>query len=646
MLKYRELPTEKQRPKRMKKKVLFIFSLLLNVYFVSYAQGMQECVKAVQSPLDKRWRSDKAFQKQCPIAYKVVTWLRLKEGGYASFQEYKTFIHHNPGWPFEFKIRKNAEEEINTQTPLQDLREWFSTELPKSLKATALYAEKLKEAGYQTQAAHQVRKAWQEITDSSKEQQNFLNRYQSILRVEDFEARLKMLLKEEDIASAAPLISFLPPQKRNIFQARIALISGKEEAEAPIHTSESFLEDPGVFYDYVKWLRKKYDPAAVQLVLDNKALISQDPDQWWRERSILSRRAFEDKNYALAYELIHQHGFEKGMNFADAEWFLGWVAFRFLGQNEVGLEHFLKMYQNVTSPISRSKAAYWIGRVYEAQGETEQARSWYQKASIHPTAYYGQLAAEKVGIKGKRSFLKRLHISSDKKAAFHKKDFVQAAWLLSKAGLSGEAMPFLYLLAKRASSNQERYLTLSLTSEIAPHYSLEVVKEVTPYTELPFFEAYPMIRKFSFGEIESSFAHAIIRKESGFNTKSVSPANARGLMQLIPSTAEKMAQKIKLRFNKQKLTEDPSYNVKLGCTYLKYLLDSYKGSYVLAIAAYNAGAKPVKEWVQLFGDPRDEGVDLIDWIEMISYPETRNYIQRVFEAWYVYKTALSSQPFS
>ena len=124
------------------------------------------------------------------------------------------------------------------------------------------------------------------------------------------------------------------------------------------------------------------------------------------------------------------------------------------------------------------------------------------------------------------------------------------------------------------------------------------------------------------------------------NPKATSAAGALGLMQLMPATANQMANKLGLTFDKSRLTNDTSYNLVLGTTYLAGLIKRYNGSLSLALAAYNAGPKNVRKWIRRYGDPTRNEIDEVDWIEQLPYPETRNYIQRVLEGNVVYNNLI------
>jgi soluble lytic murein transglycosylase len=143
------------------------------------------------------------------------------------------------------------------------------------------------------------------------------------------------------------------------------------------------------------------------------------------------------------------------------------------------------------------------------------------------------------------------------------------------------------------------------------------------------------------GSAEKAMVYAIARQESAFDAKAVSHANARGLMQMLPSTAARTARRFGLPFNPALLTSDPAANARLGAAHLGELMAEYGGSYVLTFAAYNAGDGRVREWINAYGDPRQPGTDVVDWVERIPFSETRNYVQRVMENLQVYRARLS-----
>jgi soluble lytic murein transglycosylase len=146
------------------------------------------------------------------------------------------------------------------------------------------------------------------------------------------------------------------------------------------------------------------------------------------------------------------------------------------------------------------------------------------------------------------------------------------------------------------------------------------------------------------GLLEPAFVLALSRQESEFNPQAVSRVGASSLMQLMPATAQATARSLGLPYRQSWLLDDPTYNLELGWAHLEELLEDYDGSYIMAAAAYNAGASRVRSWVADYGDPRDPGVDPINWIESIPFSETRNYVHRVLENTQVYRHRLTTEP--
>jgi soluble lytic murein transglycosylase len=137
---------------------------------------------------------------------------------------------------------------------------------------------------------------------------------------------------------------------------------------------------------------------------------------------------------------------------------------------------------------------------------------------------------------------------------------------------------------------------------------------------------------------EAAVVNAITRQESNFELTAVSRANARGPMQLLPATASGVARRLGIPHNTAMLTTDAAHNLRLGSAYMAERLDRFAGALPLAAAAYNAGAGRVDQWLEVYGDPRAPGgPDIRDWIELIPFAETRNYVQRVIENVVVYR---------
>jgi soluble lytic murein transglycosylase len=175
-----------------------------------------------------------------------------------------------------------------------------------------------------------------------------------------------------------------------------------------------------------------------------------------------------------------------------------------------------------------------------------------------------------------------------------------------------------------------------------PDVALAIARRATTRDGVALFDAaFPVIDLGATGSIERALALAVSREESSFDAAAVSPSGALGLMQLLPGTARDVAGRLGVPFIQDKLTRDPNYNVQLGSYYLAEMLGRFGGSYEIALAAYNAGPNRVARWLETIGDPRTGNIDMVDWIEMIPFRETRNYVRRVMEGVLVYRDRLN-----
>merc|ERR1711969_418054 len=115
-------------------------------------------------------------------------------------------------------------------------------------------------------------------------------------------------------------------------------------------------------------------------------------------------------------------------------------------------------------------------------------------------------------------------------------------------------------------------------------------------------------------------------------------------MQLMPGTAKEVSGWLNIAYSHDGLTADPAYNARLGSAYLASLARRFNGNAVMMAAGYNAGpGRPIR-WMEQFGDPRSGDIDVVDWIEMIPFNETRNYVMRVTESLPVYRARLGRDP--
>ena len=376
---------------------------------------------------------------------------------------------------------------------------------------------------------------------------------------------------------------------------------------------------------------------------DATALV--DPDAWWVERRVLSRELLDIGKPELAYKIAANHAAESPGPAADAEFHAGWYALRFLGDPQKAHTHFARIPEITSGAISQSRGYYWLARAAEAGGPGD-ARAYYEKAAAHGTAFYGQLAAVKLG--RDKVFAGRPEATIRDRAAFTNREAVAAIRRLEETGDTRRADILYRALADELASAGELALLSQMAEAREDHYLALKVGKAAVLRGIDIGAlAHPVGAIPETAKIESAgkaLAYAVARQESEFRATAVSGAGARGLLQLLPGTAREMARHAGLAYSSERLTSDAGYNATLGAAFLGQQLGRFEGSYVLTFAGYNAGPGRAREWAERYGDPRGKSVEeVVDWIERIPYTETRDYVQRVMENYQVYKMRLTGR---
>lgn len=583
-----------------------------------------------------------ASRAQDPLPAKVLRWMALATPSGGSYAEITAFIRENPDWPNMAALRRQAELAM-PDIPPAEVVEWFRQSPPQTNDGFVRYADALIATGSVERATGLIRQQWAETNFTPDEEAAFLSHYTPYLRPLDHKARIDRLLWARQDAPVRRMLPFFDEAYDTLIEARIALDGDSPGAEAALaRVAPALRDDPGLMFDRARYLRRKGDDAGALEIIARAGTDLGRPQAWWPERHLLARRAMERGDFNLAYRLVSTHGMTEGSAFADAEFLSGFLALRFLDKPSEAFAHFHKLYRSVSAPISKARGAYWCGRAAEALGQTEPARDWYAKAATYPTTFYGQLAFRHVS-DGAVTLPAPPPVSSADSAAFNRREVVRVARLLAEIGGSTDARlgSFIRRISLDAKTPADYVLAARLASEVGRRDLAVAAAKDAAQNEVFLVEAgYPMIDARPAAP-EAALIHGIIRQESTFNPTIVSSAGARGLMQLMPATAQLVAGKLGLKHTHSRLTSDPEYNIVLGSAYLSELIDRFNGSWVMAIAGYNAGPNRVRNWLQTYGDPRTESVDVVDWIELIPISETRNYVQRVLEAVQVYRARLS-----
>ncbi len=284
---------------------------------------------------------------------------------------------------------------------------------------------------------------------------------------------------------------------------------------------------------------------------------------------------------------------------------------------------------------------YWRARVLEARGRRREARRIYARLA-EDRSYYGFLAADRVGSDYSMQHI-AVQATREEISGMVARPRIQMARELYALGQVVEARR-QWQWATRHMNNRE----LQVAAVVARRWgwydrAILTVAKSAHQDDLDL--RFPVLYRDTieanaarFG-IDPGWIYGVVRQESAFVVDARSHAGALGLMQLMPATGRLTGRKINLKVRNTSALLDVENNLRLGASYLKEVLDRYRGNQVLATASYNAGPNRVSDWM-----PRDDSMDSEIWVETIPYNETRNYVKNVLAFTVVYDHRLGIEP--
>ncbi|MGL5720627.1 MAG: lytic transglycosylase domain-containing protein [Alphaproteobacteria bacterium] len=564
-----------------------------------------------------------------------------------SFSQIVVFLEKHPDWPHHRQLQLAAEAQLGKGEAPAGVVAFFRKHKPISSKAHLAYLQALSGTNQVELTRGAVGEAWMKVSFSPADQQAFLASFRHLLKASHHVARLEEMLWGQEIGQAKQVLGLVSEAKQSQARVWIGFLQGDPSALKAYNALPANLRNhEGLHWAQVFWLKKqKKCDEAIRLMLANAHSVSH-PLAWWQERNYLAREMLQAGDPKLAYRLITQHRVPGTSikEYAEAEWFAGWLALRFLKQPTAAKKHFEQFQRVVKTPISLARAGYWLGRTHEALKQSDVAHKAYSRAALYKTTFYGQLAALKVNQTPFPRFAEVPQASHEARKAFEQRELVKLARALRPMG--PEAEPFvraiLEALAKHAHTSSQKQLVVTLTGELMPTLAAEVDRRTLDMSGTVLRVAYPLLPLPSHvakPSPEKALVMAVIHRETRFNPQSVGDAGERGLMQIMPQTAHMEAKALGLNHHPDKLFE-PSYNIKLGMAHLTRHLSRFNNSYILGIAAYNAGDTAVSRWVETMGNPHQGKLDVVDWIESIPYGVTRDYVQRVLENLTIYRARL------
>jgi soluble lytic murein transglycosylase len=587
---------------------------------------------------------------------KLLSWAILSQSdSRPSWNELDSGLRLLAGFPGESTVRARTEEAI-WNSGLSSLAKvsWLqSGGGPATGQGRAALALALADIGRGTEAAELARDVWRVNVLPIDREQALLTQFPDLGGTGQAWNRADHMLWLGERGAAKRQLARLDADKRALLNARLALMEKARKASDLVRAVPAAeADDPGLLSEQARAKRRlDREEDAIDLISRISAtqtLSMVGREAMWDQRRWAAMKLIEAGDYTRAYSVVSGHGLTSGLDYFDAEFLSGWIALRFTRQNDRAQTHFTRLEQAVSSPISRARAAFWLGEAAKGAGRAADADASFARAAEFSTAFYGQLAAERSG--RTISLPQPIKPTTADVARFQALEGIRASRLLAELGDTGRFNRVVMAVDDTLTTPEEHQLLAEFAREqMQPGLAIRAAKAGVQRNIIATEAAYPLVEVPPAAQrtrADTALILAISRQESEFNPRAISPVGARGLMQLMPATAKQTARAAGLPYQQSWLLDDPVYNMTIGAKHLEELLDSFSGSFILTAAAYNAGSSRARDWISRFGDPRDRSVDVIDWIERVPFSETRNYIHRVLENVQVYRQRLAGRPIS
>lgn len=614
------------------------------------AKQLEALTKAFAAQDAKNWAGAKTLaEKQPAIVRDLVQWRYVSsQSSGATFDEIDAFLTAHPNWPGRAQVIQRGEEtlldaaSVETKGPA-----WFKARQPRTSAGCLAWAKYQFAHEQKPDALSGIKRCWLALMLTLADYQDWTNTTQTPLSESDHLARADAALWNRNVNAARELVPLLPPKLGAVVTARADIQSGKEiDLDDAVDEAPSPAWAASLTFDESVRLRKagKTDDAWSLLIKADKiaALPPQYTPTWWSEHNLQARTARDADEADTAYKIASRTRLTPDISIAtylDAEFLSGWIALRALDEPKKALIHFQNIEAAARSPITRARADYWKAQALFARDQDAKARQALAEAATEPNAFYGRLAFE--ALKEPPPAASPIAKPSAATPSENIEELVEAAATLMLINDVRRANAFANAAIDGCQSTAcATTLSARLATLGNTYGAVRSAKKAQTLGVVRTDQLYPLIDlppACTASGVPPTLIHALIRQESEFDPAAVSNANARGLMQLLPSTAQDVARRYAVPFAGANDLHKPETNLALGCYHVKDLLDAFNGSWVLTIAGYNAGRSRVQSWITARGDPRDPKTDVIDWIEAIPFDETRNYVMRVLENHLAYK---------
>ncbi|MDR3290490.1 MAG: lytic transglycosylase domain-containing protein [Rickettsiales bacterium] len=483
----------------------------------------------------------------------------------------------------------------------------------------------------------------------------FINLFKDKLNTNGYVNKIESLILNKKFIDARYIMKFLNKNDASLYETIIQINTTPKNFNELLKGISYFSKSNELLlYTKFMYYQKKGDNEEAKKLIMEVPRDSKFIDKWWYYQKYYVREYLKDKDYVKSYFLATNQNLKRGtIDYAEAEWLAGWVALDFLNEKGLAYKHFKNLFDNVSYPASKARAAYWLGRVDEDMANIKNALRWYEIGTQFSLYYYGQLSwyaknriTQTASLTNEMPLPKQPTFTQNEENDAINNEIAGLAYLVAKTG--GERKIYIELFRSAiisAKSTGEKVAIFEIVKNIKDEVLITNIAKFLAYRQIYFIDnLFPTLTMINLKNSNSHLIHAIIKQESGFHVLASSRVGASGFMQIMPATAKILAKQLKLKYNKKQLQTNPIYNILLGSQYINSLISQFDGSEVLAIASYNAGPGAVKRWISRYGDPRKmtEIRDIVRWIESIEYNETRDYVQKVVENGVVYQYIIGS----
>lgn len=585
---------------------------------------------------------------QDPIAKKIAQWQLVDNNAEAlSFFELDAARRDLAGWPRGARREAAAEKTLSTSglDPARIIA-WFGGAQPATADGAMALASAWQATGKSREATDLIRRTFRDKVFEADTQRAMIARFGGMLTADDYARRADILLYGQQGPAAREMVAQLGETQAAAARVRMAYRANSASANALYSNLTPDLQaSPGVVFERAAYLRRKgMDTLALPMVVNFPAPPTDEASTAiWKERKQLIVSALRSGDSSGAYAAANNTQALAPADIAESEFYAGWIALTRLKNADAAAAHFAQIAAVGASPITKGRALYWQGRAAEAQGDVIASKAFYGEGARYITTFYGQLAAEKAGVRELRLDRDPVITQADR-ARFYGREQVRAARILADIGAKDLFRSLVLHIDDTLPNAEETALLVDLARGYGDQdLAMRAVRTAAQRGMLLPERGYPLLGHHFTpgpGAAETAFVYSISRQESNFDPAARSGVGARGMMQLMPATASAVARKLGESHSIDRLGE-ASYNMRLGSVYLGDMINGFRGSYIMAAAAYNAGPGRPAQWAGLCGDPRGAGTDPLDFIECIPFSETRNYVMRTLETTMVYRARLN-----